>query len=78
MHMDDHADKKTSYRDAGVDIEKGGELIRRLKETIDNTHRKGVIGGLGGFGGLFDLGSLKYKQIKRGLSDIGNFNHSIT
>ncbi len=62
MHMDDRADKKTSYQDAGVDIEKGSELIRRLKGTIDNTHRKGVIGGLGGFGGLFDLGSLKYKQ----------------
>ena len=60
--MDNHANKKTSYQDAGVDIEKGNELIRRLKETIDNTHRKGVIGGLGGFGGLFDLGSLKYKQ----------------
>ena len=60
--MDNRANKKTSYRDAGVDIEKGNELIRRLKETIDNTHRKGVIGGLGGFGGLFDLGSLKYKQ----------------
>jgi phosphoribosylformylglycinamidine cyclo-ligase len=60
--MDDRADKKTSYQDAGVDIEKGSELIRRLKKTIDNTHRKGVIGGLGGFGGLFDLGSLKYKQ----------------
>ncbi|SVC00492.1 uncharacterized protein METZ01_LOCUS253346, partial [marine metagenome] len=60
--MDNRANKKTSYQNAGVDIEKGNELIRRLKETIDNTHRKGVIGGLGGFGGLFDLGSLKYKQ----------------
>jgi len=60
--MDNRADKKTSYQDAGVDIEKGNELVRRLKKTIDNTHRKGVIGGLGGFGGLFDLGSLKYKQ----------------
>jgi phosphoribosylformylglycinamidine cyclo-ligase len=60
--MDNRVDKKTSYQDAGIDIEKGNELIRRLKETIDNTHRKGVIGGLGGFGGLFDLGSLKYKQ----------------
>ena len=62
MHMDDRADKKTSYQEAGVDIEKGSELIRRLKKTINNTHRKEVIGGLGGFGGLFDLGSLKYKQ----------------
>ena len=60
--MDNRADKKTSYQNAGVDIEKGNELIRRLKETIDNTHRKEVIGVLGGFGGLFDLGSLKYKQ----------------
>lgn len=60
--MDNRTDKKTSYQDAGVDIEKGNELIRRLKETIDNTHKKGVIGGLGGFGGLFDFGSLKYKH----------------
>jgi phosphoribosylformylglycinamidine cyclo-ligase len=60
--MDNHANKKISYQDAGVNIEKGNELVRRLKKTIDNTHKKEVIGGLGGFGGLFDLGSLSYKQ----------------
>ena len=56
--MDNRENKKTSYQDAGVDIEKGNELIRRLKETIDNTHRKGVIGGLGGFLGPVIFGYL--------------------
>jgi phosphoribosylformylglycinamidine cyclo-ligase len=55
-------DKKFSYKDAGVDIEQGNELVQRLKKTVSNTHRQGVMGGLGGFGALFDLGSLNYKH----------------
>ncbi len=60
--MDNNINKKISYKEAGVNIEKGNELVQRLKKTIDNTNKKGVIGELGGFGGLFDLGSLNYKQ----------------
>lgn len=44
-----------SYRDAGVDIEAGAELVERIKPDIRQTMRPGVLGGLGGFGGLFEL-----------------------
>ncbi len=60
--MNTPTDKKFSYKDAGVDIEQGNELVKRLKKSVANTHRDGVMGGLGGFGALFDLGSLNYKH----------------
>lgn len=60
--MNQPTEKKASYKDAGVNIEHGNELVQRLKKTVSNTHRKGVMGGLGGFGALFDLGSLNYKH----------------
>ncbi len=44
-----------SYRDAGVDIEAGDALVQAIKPLAAATSRKGVIGGLGGFGALFDL-----------------------
>ena len=60
--MNNPTDKKLSYEDAGVSIEQGNELVKRLKKTVKNTYRDGVIGGLGGFGALFDIGSLNYKH----------------
>ena len=60
--MSNHTNEKINYRDAGVDVEKGNELVQRLKRIVNDTNQKGVIGGLGGFGGLFDLGSLNYKE----------------
>lgn len=45
----------TSYRDAGVDIEAGEALIEAIKPAAQATYRPGVLGGLGGFGALFDL-----------------------
>lgn len=60
--MNNPTDKKLSYKDAGVDIEQGNELVQRLKKSVSKTHRAGVMGGLGGFGALFDLGSLNYKH----------------
>jgi phosphoribosylformylglycinamidine cyclo-ligase len=44
-----------SYRDAGVDIDAGNELVRRIGSAVSATRRDGVITGLGGFGGLFEL-----------------------
>lgn len=51
-----------SYRNAGVDIDAGNELVDRLKKIVPLTHRAGVMGGLGGFGGCFDLSALKAYQ----------------
>jgi len=50
-----------SYKDAGVDIEAGNELVERIKQTAASTRRPEVLSGLGGFGGLFALPS-GYKE----------------
>ncbi len=42
-----------TYKDAGVDIDAGDELVERIKPAVKRTLRPEVIGGLGGFGGLF-------------------------
>ncbi len=49
-------DKPLSYRDAGVDIDAGNQLVDRIKPAVARTHRPEVLTGLGGFGGLFHLG----------------------
>jgi len=46
-----------SYRDAGVDIDAGNSLVERIKPMVAATRRPEVMAGLGGFGGLFHLGS---------------------
>ncbi len=51
-----------SYRDAGVDIDAGNSLIERIKPHTKATHRPGVLGGLGGFGALFELPLDRYKN----------------
>jgi len=50
-----------SYRDAGVDIDAGNQLIDRIKPIAAATKRDGVVSGLGGFGALFEIPS-HYKQ----------------
>ena len=49
-----------SYRDAGVDIQAGNEVVERIKPAVARTLRPEVLGGLGGFGGLFKLDLGKY------------------
>ena len=51
-----------SYRDAGVDIDAGNALIDRIKPHAARTNRPGVLGGLGGFGALFELPLDRYKN----------------
>jgi phosphoribosylformylglycinamidine cyclo-ligase len=46
-----------SYQDAGVDIDAGERLVRQIAPAVRATHRPGVLSGLGGFGGLFELPS---------------------
>ena len=50
-----------TYRDAGVDMEAGDALVERIKPFAKRTMRPEVMGGLGGFGALFEL-SKKYKE----------------
>jgi phosphoribosylformylglycinamidine cyclo-ligase len=51
----DAAKTSISYRDAGVDIEAGDELVERIKPFAKKTMRPEVMGGIGGFGSLFEL-----------------------
>ena len=51
-----------AYDEAGVSVEAGYEVVRRIKSHVNRTKRPGVMGGIGGFGGLFDLASLGYKE----------------
>lgn len=44
-----------SYKDSGVDITAGDDLVQRIKPSAKSTNRRGVLGGLGGFGGMFRL-----------------------
>src|SRR5574343_713762 len=50
-----------SYRDAGVDMEAGDELVERIKPMAKRTMREGVMAGIGGFGAMFEV-SKKYKE----------------
>ncbi|WP_297443152.1 phosphoribosylformylglycinamidine cyclo-ligase [Acidocella sp.] len=49
-----------TYRDAGVDIEAGDALVEAIKPLAKATNRAGVLGGIGGFGALFDLKAAGY------------------
>lgn len=51
-----------TYRDAGVDIDAGNELVRRIRPHAARTRRDGVLGGIGGFGGLFVLPVDRYRE----------------
>ncbi|MGV3653404.1 MAG: phosphoribosylformylglycinamidine cyclo-ligase [Noviherbaspirillum sp.] len=50
-----------SYRDAGVDIDAGDALVEAIKPFAKRTMRDGVLGGIGGFGALFEI-SKKYRE----------------
>ena len=51
-----------SYEASGVNLEAGYEVVSRIKKHVKSTERKGSMGGIGSFGGMFDLGSLGYEQ----------------
>ncbi len=51
-----------SYENAGVSLEAGYEVVRRIKKHVSSTARPGSMGGIGSFGGMFDLASLGYRE----------------
>ncbi|MBM7094919.1 phosphoribosylformylglycinamidine cyclo-ligase [Bacillus sp. H-16] len=51
-----------AYKQAGVNIEAGYESVNRMKSHVTRTRRPEVMGGLGGFGGMFDLSQKGYKE----------------
>jgi phosphoribosylformylglycinamidine cyclo-ligase len=57
-----HSGAGLSYRDAGVDIDAGDALVERIKPYAKRTTRPEVMGGLGGFGALFQVPLDRYKE----------------
>ncbi|TGL02995.1 phosphoribosylformylglycinamidine cyclo-ligase [Leptospira bouyouniensis] len=53
---------KVTYKDAGVDTEKGQEFVKRIKANVATTHNQNVLGGLGGFAACYDVSFLKSYQ----------------
>ncbi len=56
------ADTKTTYRDAGVDIDEGNRLVDLIRPHVKATHRPEVATDIGGFGALFRLDLSRYKK----------------
>ncbi|MCL7489522.1 MAG: phosphoribosylformylglycinamidine cyclo-ligase [Desulfobulbaceae bacterium] len=50
------------YAEAGVDIDKGNEFVRRIKNIVAETHGRGVLNDIGGFSGLFAIGNAGYED----------------
>lgn len=57
-----NASRNERYKEAGVDIDAGNALVERIKPMAKATKRAGVLGGLGGFGALFDLKEAGFKD----------------
>ena len=47
------SDKKFTYKDSGVDIKAGEDLVNSIKDVVKETHNANVLSNIGGFGGLF-------------------------
>ncbi|HWE07338.1 MAG TPA: AIR synthase related protein, partial [Rhizomicrobium sp.] len=63
MTTPDNTDKSSlTYKDAGVDIDAGEELVSRIGPAAKATRRPGADADLGGFGGLFDLKAAGFKD----------------
>ncbi|WP_100551443.1 phosphoribosylformylglycinamidine cyclo-ligase [Caedibacter taeniospiralis] len=56
------ANQSLSYQDAGVSIDEGNLLVEKIKPLAKSTMRKEVLGGLGGFGALFEIPLDRYKK----------------
>ena len=63
----------SAYAAAGVDIEAGYEGVRLMREHVQRTHTPGVLGGIGGFGGLFapDLSGIREPVFVSGTDGVG-------
>jgi phosphoribosylformylglycinamidine cyclo-ligase len=62
MGGDDGMTDQITYKDAGVDIDQADAFIRRIRPLVKATHRPGVLGEIGGFGGLFHLNAVQHRD----------------
>ncbi|MEN8200179.1 MAG: phosphoribosylformylglycinamidine cyclo-ligase [Thermodesulfobacteriota bacterium] len=54
--------KQSKYSEAGVDIDKGNDFVKGIKDIVSSTHQTGVLNDIGGFSGLFAIDPNKYQQ----------------
>lgn len=59
------------YSDAGVDIDKGNEAVKRIKSIVKSTFNENVLTELGSFGGLYELGKYKNPVLVSGTDGVG-------
>ena len=55
-------DYNFSYLKSGVNIKLGNEIVKKIKPISNKTKNKNVIGGIGGFGGVYNLNTNKFKK----------------
>jgi phosphoribosylaminoimidazole synthetase len=60
--MADDSKSGLTYRDAGVDVDAGNAFVEAIKPAVKSTARPGMMGGIGGFGGLFDLKAAGFRD----------------
>ncbi|MDR9365184.1 MAG: phosphoribosylformylglycinamidine cyclo-ligase [Balneolaceae bacterium] len=67
------SDKKFTYKDSGVDIQAGEDLVNSIKDIVKETHNTNVVSNIGGFGGLFsaDFGSMKNPILVSSVDGVG-------
>jgi phosphoribosylformylglycinamidine cyclo-ligase len=72
--------KKSLYKEAGVDIDAGERAVELIKKHVASTLRSEVIGGLGGFSGLFALDLERYQNpmLVSGTDGAASFRKSIS
>jgi phosphoribosylformylglycinamidine cyclo-ligase len=56
------SDKKFTYKDSGVDIKAGEELVNSIKDLVKETHNSNVLSNIGGFGALFSADFKEYEE----------------
>jgi len=54
--------KTSRYSEAGVDIDKGNELVSRIKKIVEPTFGRGVLTDIGGFSGLYAIGADQFND----------------
>ncbi|MDX1641114.1 MAG: phosphoribosylformylglycinamidine cyclo-ligase [Balneolaceae bacterium] len=67
------SDKKFTYKDAGVDIKAGEDLVNSIKQVVKETHNANVLSNIGGFGGLFsaDFPTMKEPVLVSSVDGVG-------
>lgn len=60
-----------SYKDSGVDVERGYEAVKLMKEHVKSTYTEGVLGDIGSFGGFFKMPKVKRPVLVAGTDGVG-------